>query len=161
MRWRLDFSGGTRMTTFTSRPAQGIRQDPLTVARTALGEVAGAASADSLAWSLSLFGALRQLSKVFEEHAMDSEEADGVLPEMLSLKPHLDRRVRTLKADHDRIRARLHEAMGAVQEQVCSPEIDVAKLSLLAGAVVQEVRRHESRGNDLLYEALHRVDGFD
>jgi hypothetical protein len=150
----------TGMTTSLDRP-ETIRRDPLTAARTALGEAAMAAAEDTLAWSMSLFTALRKLSKVFEEHVNESEADDGVLPEMLSIKPHLGKRVRTLKQDHDQIRQRLRAAMTAVEEQVCSPEIEVEKLRLLAGIVVHDIRRHETRGNDLLYEALNRVDGFD
>jgi hypothetical protein len=148
------------MTTFID-PPQTVRRDPLTVARAALAEATLLDSADKLAWSMNLFTALRKLSKVFEEHVNESESEDGVLPEMLSLKPHLQKRVRNLKADHDRIRRDIREAMAAVEEQVCSPQIGVDKLRLLADAVVVAVRRHESRGNDLVYEALNRVDGFD
>ena len=150
------------MTTSFDRP-QTIRRDPLTVARASLGETAAGVPAptDNLAWSMNLFTALRKLSKVFEEHVSLSEGTDGVLPEMLSIKPHLQKRVRNLKLDHDRIRLRIREAMAAVEEAVCSPEIDVEKLRLLAGGVVHEVRRHESRGNDLVYETFNRVDGFD
>jgi hypothetical protein len=151
------------MTLSTDRPTATIRRDPLTVARASLGEAAAGVPAPSgnLAWSMNLFTALRKLSKVFEEHVSLSEAEDGVLPEMLTIKPHLQKRVRTLKADHDSIRASIRDAMSAVEAAVCSPEIDVEKLRLLAGGVVHEVRRHESRGNDLLYEALNRVDGFD
>jgi hypothetical protein len=148
------------MTTFID-PPQTARRDPLTVARTALGEATLLDSADKLAWSMNLFTALRKLSKVFEEHVSESESDDGVLPEVLAIKPHLQKRVRVLKADHDRIRQSIRAAMAAVEEQVCSPQIAVDQLRLLAGAVVNEVRRHESRGNDLVYEALNRVDGFD
>ncbi len=148
------------MTTFIDRP-QTSRRDPLTVARASLGEAAMLDSADNLAWSMNLFTALRKLSKVFEEHVSESEGTDGVLPEMLSIKPHLQKRVRTLKVDHDRIRLSIREAMAAVEEQVCSPQIELEKLRLLAGGVVHEVRRHESKGNDLVYEVFNRVDGFD
>jgi hypothetical protein len=149
------------MTTSFDRPAQTIRRDPLTVARTALGEAAAGAVMENVAWSINLFTALRKLSKVFEEHVNLWEGTDGVLPEMLSIKPHLQKRVRNLKQDHESIRTRIREAMAAVEEAVCLPEIDVEKLRSLAGGVVREVRRHESKGNDLLYEALNRVDGFD
>jgi hypothetical protein len=149
------------MTTSFGQPAQTFRRDPLTVARTALGEAAAGVPTENVAWSMNLFTALRKLSKVFEEHVSLSEGADGVLPEMLSIKPHLQKRVRTLKQDHESIRSRIREAMAAAEEAVCLPEIDVERLRALAGGVVHEVRRHESKGNDLLYEALNRVDGFD
>jgi hypothetical protein len=140
---------------------QTIRRDPLTVARASLGEAATLDSSDNLAWSMNLFTALRKLSKVFEEHVSESEGSGGVLPEMLAIKPYLQKRVRTLKADHDRIRQSIREAMASVEEQVCLPEIEVEKLRLLAGGVVHQVRRHESKGNDLVYETFNRVDGFD
>ena len=149
------------MTTSIDGRTQTIRRDPLTVARTSLGEAIALDSANALAWSMNLFGALRKLSKVFEEHVGESEGTDGVLPEMLAIKPHLQKRVRTLKQDHERIRLAIREAIATVEEQVCSPSIDVDRLRLLAGGVVHAVRRHESKGNDLVYEALNRVDGFD
>jgi hypothetical protein len=149
------------MTTSTDGRTQTIRRDPLTAARASLGEAVALESANALGWSMNLFGALRKLSKVFEEHVGESEGSDGVLPEMLAIKPHLQKRVRNLKQDHERIRLAIREAMAAVEEQVCSPTIDVASLRRLSGGVVHEVRRHESKGNDLVYEALNRVDGFD
>jgi hypothetical protein len=149
------------MTTSTDSRTQAIRRDPLTVARASLGEAVALDSANALGWSMNLFSALRKLSKVFEEHVSESERSDGVLPEMLAIKPHLGKRVQTLKQDHERIRLAIRQAMAAVEEQVCSPSIDVAGLRHLAGSVVHEVRRHESKGNDLVYEALNRVDGFD
>lgn len=149
------------MTTFVDPPQTVRRRDPLTVARAALADATLRDSTNNLAWSMNLFTALRKLSKVFEEHVSESESDDGVLPEMLSLKPHLQKRVRNLKADHDRIRQDIRGAMAAVEEQVCSPQIAVDLLQQLAGGVVNAVRRHESRGNDLVYEALNRVDGFD
>jgi hypothetical protein len=149
------------MTTSIERPADVIRRDPLSTARESLAEAAALDSANALSWSMNLFGALRKLSKVFEEHVSESESTGGVLPEMLTIKPHLQKRVRTLKQDHEHIRLAIREAMAAVEEQVCSPAIDRNQLRHLAGGVVREVRRHETKGNDLVYEALLRVDGFD
>jgi hypothetical protein len=143
------------------QPAQDVRRDPLTAARASLGQTIAMSPADSRAWSFSLFAALRKLGKVFDEHVEDSESEEGILPEMLVLKPHFEKRVRTLKQEHERIRLRIREAMAAVEEQVCSPRVDVQKLRLLAGSVVHDVRRHEARGNDLVYETLNRVDGID
>ena len=138
-----------------------MRRDPLTSARSSLREASATAAASDLAWSMNLFTALRKLSKVFEEHVSDSESESGTLPEVLAMKPHLQKRVKTLTADHDRIRLRIREVMAVVEEQVCLPEIGVEKLRQLAAGVVSEVRRHESRGYDLVHEAFNRVDGFD
>ena len=149
------------MTTSIDRPASTLRRDPLTAARASLGEAVALDPTNALGWSMNLFGALRKLSKVFEEHVGESESSDGLLPEMLAIKPHLQKRVRNLKQDHERIRLAIRQAMAAVEEQVCSPTIDVDSLRHLCGGVVHEVRRHESKGNDLVYEALNRVDGFD
>jgi hypothetical protein len=149
------------MTASFDRPAPTIRRDPLTSARASLHEASAAAAVNNLVWSMNLFTALRKLAKVFEEHVSDSESDSGMLSEVLSLKPHLQKRVRTLKEDHDRIRPRLREVMAAVEEQVYLPEIDAEMLRGLTGAVVSEVRRHESKGYDLVHEAFNRVDGFD
>ena len=149
------------MTTSFDRPAQTIRRDPLTSARVSLREASTAAAVGDLTWSMSLFTALRKLSKVFEEHVSDSESDSGTLPEVLLMKPHLQKRVRTLKLEHDRIRLRIREVMAVVEEQVCAPVIDIEKLRQVAGGVVSEVRKHESKGYDLVHEAFNRVDGFD
>jgi signal transduction histidine kinase len=147
------------MTTSIDHQAQAIRWDALTRVRASLDAVVEAPVVNDLSWTMELFTAARKLGKVFDEHVNESE-AD-LLPEVLALKPHLQRRVRVLREEHERLRQQIRDLLAAAETEACSPEIDVTRLRRLSGAVAGELRRHESRGINLVYEAFNRVDGFD
>jgi hypothetical protein len=148
------------MTTLIDRQTRTIPRDGLRLARRAVDDAITAPSADNLMWSMTLLTALRKLNKVFEKHVSDAEGDEGSLIEVLAMKPHLQRRVRRMRQDHELIRVHLREVIAAAEQQMRTSIIHVESLRQSAGNLVDEVRLHQARGVDLVYEAFHRVDGF-
>ena len=148
------------MTTVYSRPTPGIRRDALRSARRSLDDAITAPAADSVAWAADLLAELRKLARVFEKHVRDSEGDEGSLPEVLALKPHLRSRVGMVMDDHALIQRHIDDVVALTDQQLNSRAVWVDSLRLNAAALVDEVRSHQARGTDLVYEAFNRVDGF-
>jgi hypothetical protein len=148
------------MTTVYSKPSVGIRRDALRAARRSLDDAITAPSTDSLTWATNLLTELRKLDRVFDRHIRESESNEGSLPEVLALKPHLQSRVGMVMDDHALIQRHVEDVIGLTERQVNSRGVWVESLRLNAAALVDEVRAHQAKGIDLVYEAFHRVDGF-
>jgi hypothetical protein len=148
------------MTTVYSRPVVSIRRDALRAARRSLDDAITAPAADAAAWATNLLTELRKLARVFEKHVRETESAEGSLPEVLALKPHLQSRVGMVMNDHDLIQRHIDDVVGLTDQQLSSRAVWVESLRLNAAALVDEVRSHQAKGTDLVYEAFNRVDGF-
>jgi hypothetical protein len=148
------------MTTVYSRPAASIRRDALRSARRSLDDAITAPAADSVSWAANLLTELRKLDRVFDKHIRDSESEEGSLPEVLALKPHLQPRVGMVMDDHGLIQRHIEDVIGLAEQQLSSRAVWVESLRLNVAALVDEVRSHQAKGTDLVYEAFHRVDGF-
>jgi hypothetical protein len=148
------------MTTMFARPAVSIRRDALRAARRSLDDAICAPAADSLAWAANLLAELRKLARVFEKHVRESESDEGSLPEVLALKPHLQSRVGMIMDDHGLIQRHIDDVVALVEQQLSSHAVWVDSLRLNAAGLVDEVRSHQAKGTDLVYEAFNRVDGF-
>ena len=153
------------MTTVYSRPTAPtitppVQRDALRAARRSLDDAITAPAADTQAWATQLLAELRKLARVFEKHVRDSESNEGSLPEVLALKPHLQARVGMMMNDHMLLQRHIDEVIGLTEQQINSRAVWVESLRLNAGALVDEVRSHQAKGIDLVYEAFNRVDGF-
>jgi hypothetical protein len=153
------------MTTVYSRPTAPttttpLRRDALRAARRSLDDAITAPAADCEAWASNLLAELRKMARVFEKHVRESEGDDGSLPEVLALKPHLQSRVGMMMNDHMLLQRHIEEVIGLTDQQLGSRAVWVESLRLNAGALVDEVRSHQAKGIDLVYEAFNRVDGF-
>lgn len=148
------------MTTVYSRPPAGFRRDALRSARRALDDAITSPATDAVAWAAKLLAELRKLDRVFEKHVRESEGDEGSLPEVLALKPHLQSRVGMVMDDHALIRRHIDDVIGLAEQQLASRAVWVEALRLNAGALADEVRSHQAKGTDLVYEAFNRVDGF-
>jgi hypothetical protein len=148
------------MTTVYSRPSESIPRDALRHARRALDDAITAPATDANAWAISLLGELRKLARVFDKHVRESESEEGSLPEVLALKPHLQSRVGMVMDDHGLIRRHIEDVIALAEQQIRSRGVWVDALRLNAGALSDEVRSHQAKGTDLVYEAFNRVDGF-
>ena len=148
------------MTTVYEKPAITFRRDPLRAARRSLDDAITSPSADALDWASNLLTELRKLARVFDKHIRDSESNDGSLPEVLALKPHLQSRVGMVMNDHSLIQRHIDDVIDDAQHQLGIDAVRVDSLRLMVGSLVDEVRAHQAKGIDLVYEAFHRVDGF-
>jgi len=148
------------MTTVYSRPIVSIRRDALRSARRSLDDAITAPAADSAYWAANLLAELRKLARVFEKHVRESEGNEGSLPEVLALKPHLQSRVSMVMDDHGLIQRHIDEVISLTERQLETRGVWTESLRLNAAALVDEVRSHQAKGTDLVYEAFHRVDGF-
>jgi hypothetical protein len=148
------------MTTVYSRPAISMRRDALRSARRALDDAITAPAADANGWAANLLTELRQLGRIFEKHVHESEGDDGSLPEVLALKPHLQSRVGMVMDDHGLIQRHIDEVVALTAQQLRTRGVWVDSLRFNAGALADEVRSHQAKGTDLVYEAFNRVDGF-
>jgi hypothetical protein len=148
------------MTTVYSRPVVGIRRDALRSARRSLDDAITAPAADAVSWAANLLTELRKLARIFEKHVRETESDEGSLPEVLALKPHLQSRVGMVMNDHDLIQRHIDDVVGLTEQQLGSRAVWVESLRLNAAALVDEVRSHQAKGTDLVYEAFNRVDGF-
>jgi hypothetical protein len=148
------------MTTVYERPAVSFRRDALRSARRSLDDAITAPASDSLTWGANLLAELRKLARVFEKHVRESESEEGSLPEVLALKPHLQSRVGMVMDDHGLIQRHIEDVVELAERQLSTRAVWVDSLRLNAGGLVDEVRSHQAKGIDLVYEAFHRVDGF-
>ena len=148
------------MTTVYATPTVTIRRDALRSARRSLDDAITAPAAESSAWAASLLAELRKLARVFEKHVRESESEEGSLPEVLALKPHLQSRVGMVMDDHGLIQRHIDDVIALTEQQLATRAIWVESLRLNAGGLVDEVRSHQAKGTDLVYEAFNRVDGF-
>jgi len=148
------------MTTVYEKPGISFRRDALRAARRSLDDAITAPSADGLDWAANLLTELRKLSRVFEKHIRESESNEGSLPEVLALKPHLQSRVGMVMDDHGLIQRHIDGVIEDTERQLSAGAVWVDSLRLTVGGLVDEVRAHQAKGIDLVYEAFHRVDGF-
>jgi hypothetical protein len=148
------------MTSVYSGPTISIRRDALRSARRSLDDAITAPAADAAFWATNLLAELRKLARVFEMHVRETESDEGSLPEVLALKPHLHSRVGMVMNDHCLIQRHIDDVVGLTDQQLGSRAVWVESLRINAAALVDEVRSHQAKGTDLVYEAFNRVDGF-
>jgi hypothetical protein len=148
------------MTTVYEKPGITFRRDGLRTARRSLDDAITSPSVDTLDWAANLLTELRKLDRVFDKHIRESESNEGSLPEVLALKPHLQSRVGMVMNDHALIQRHIDDVIEDAEHQLGTAAVRVDSLRLTVGSLVDEVRAHQAKGIDLVYEAFHRVDGF-
>jgi len=137
-----------------------IRRDALRAARRSLDDAIVAPAIDNHTWATNLLAELRKLSRAFAKHVRESEGDDGSLPEVLALKPHLQHRVGMVMDDHSLILRHIEDVVSMTEQQLSSRSVWVESIRLNAGGLADEIRLHQAKGTDLVYEAFNRVDGF-
>jgi hypothetical protein len=137
-----------------------IRRDALRAARRSLDDAIVAPAIDNHTWATNILVELRKLSRAFAKHVRESEGDDGSLPEVLALKPHLQHRVGMVMDDHGLILRHIEEVISMTEQQISSRSVWVESIRLNAGGLADEIRLHQARGTDLVYEAFNRTDGF-
>jgi hypothetical protein len=137
-----------------------IRRDGLRAARRSLDDAIVAPATDNHTWATNLLVELRKLARAFTKHVRESEGDDGSLPEVLALKPHLQHRVGMVMDDHSLILRHINDVISMVEQQLSSRTVWAESLRLNAGGLADEIRSHQAKGTDLVYEAFNRIDGF-
>lgn len=138
------------------RPEQ---HDALRRARHTLDDAITSPSGDAVIWANGVLRAVRKLGRVYQKHVSEAEGPEGGLTEVLSLKPHMQRRVTQIKREHETLRAEIAQISEALTAQIAAELVDKGALRQRATQLDDALRLHQSKGVDLLYEAYHRVDG--
>ena len=141
-------------TTATQHDVEALRRhraellESLRAVETAL---AAPAVGDVSRWAQRVSVALIELESDFREHVQLTEGADGLYRSLLEVAPRLSNVVRTLTADHGRIRA----AIGQLVATTGGPVVvaDVARLRHAGTTLLARMSRHRQRGADLVFEA--------
>ena len=106
---------------------------------------------DVAAWAQRVSVALIELEADFREHVQLTEGTDGLYRNMREVAPRLSNVVRTLTADHARIRT----AVGQLVTTTAGPvgAEDVARVRQVGTSLLGRLSRHRQRGADLVFEA--------
>lgn len=106
---------------------------------------------DVAAWAQRVSVALIELEADFREHVQLTEGTDGLYRTMREVAPRLSNVVRTLTADHARIRT----AVGQLVTTTAGPvgAADVARVRQVGTSLLGRLSRHRQRGADLVFEA--------
>jgi hypothetical protein len=106
---------------------------------------------DVAAWAQRVSVALIELEADFREHVQLTEGTDGLYRNMREVAPRLSNVVRTLTADHARIRT----AVGQLVTTTAGPvgAADVARVRQAGTSLLGRLSRHRQRGADLVFEA--------
>jgi hypothetical protein len=62
--------------------------------------------------------------------------------------------------DHSLILRHINDVISMVEQQLSSRTVWAESLRLNAGGLADEIRSHQAKGTDLVYEAFNRIDGF-
>jgi hypothetical protein len=113
--------------------------------------LAAPAVGDVPAWAQRVSVAVIELDADFREHVELTEGPDGLYRSLLEVAPRLSNVVRTLTADHARIRT----AIGQLVTTTGAPVVatDVARVRQAGNALIARLSRHRQRGADLVFEA--------
>ncbi len=113
--------------------------------------LAAPAVGDVSVWAQRVSVALIELEADFREHVQLTEGPDGLYRSLLEAAPRLSNVVRTLTADHGRIRT----AIGQLVETTGDPVVaaDVARIRQAGTSLLARMSRHRQRGADLVFEA--------
>ena len=113
--------------------------------------LAAPAVGDVSVWAQRVSVALIELEADFREHIQLTEGSDGLYRSLLEAAPRLSNVVRTLTADHGRIRT----AIGQLVETTGDPVVaaDVARIRQAGTTLLARMSRHRQRGADLVFEA--------
>lgn len=113
--------------------------------------MAAPAVGDVNAWAQRVSVALVVLEADFREHVALTEGVDGLYRGLLEVAPRLANVVRTLTADHSRIRTTLARLVAASGEPVVAA--DVKGIRETGTSLLARLSRHRQRGADLVFEA--------
>ncbi len=144
------------MSEIEPRPSQ---YDALRRARFALDDAITAPAADGAAWAGGVLKAVRKLGRVYQKHVAEAESEDGHLTEVLSLKPHMQRRVDQVRREHESLRLEITQFGEMLASLGSDASVKTEDLRERAGKLENALRMHQAKGVDLLYEAHHRVEG--
>ena len=106
---------------------------------------------DVAAWAQRVSVALIELEADFREHVQLTEGADGLYRSMREVAPRLSNVVRTLTADHARIRAAVTQLVTTTAGPVGTA--DTARIRQAGTSLLGRLSRHRQRGADLVFEA--------
>jgi hypothetical protein len=106
---------------------------------------------DVAAWAQRVSVARIEREADFREHVQLTEGTDGLYRNMREVAPRLSNVVRTLTADHARIRT----AVGQLVTTTAGPvgAEDVARVRQAGTSLLGRLSRHRQRGADLVFEA--------
>jgi hypothetical protein len=113
--------------------------------------LAAPAVGDVNAWSQRVSVALVELEADFREHVARTEGADGLYRGLLEVAPRLSNVVRTLTADHSRIRTSIGQLVATTGEPVVAA--DVKAIREAGTSLLARLSRHRQRGADLVFDA--------
>lgn len=100
-------------------------------------------------WREDLHRQLSAMGDALAQHIVTTEDAGGLLDEILEAAPRLAHRVERARADHERITAGVVDA----QEAVRSASVDDVRDRVVS--VLGELIRHRQLGSDLVFEAFN------
>ncbi|MGH3741986.1 MAG: hypothetical protein ACRDT1_11700 [Micromonosporaceae bacterium] len=112
-------------------------------------EQAAAAEASDGLWRRRVSERLIQMRRIFAEHVACTEGASGLYAELLIAAPRLSRGVGGLARDHGVIARH----MDALHGHLTDPLLSVEHLRRWLAVLLEELRQHQRRGVDLVYEA--------
>jgi len=113
--------------------------------------LAAPAVGDVTLWAQRVSVALIELEADFREHVQLTEGADGLYSSLLEVAPRLSNVVRTLTADHGRIRIALGQQVATSGGPVVLA--DVARIRRAGTTLLARMSRHRQRGADLVFDA--------
>jgi hypothetical protein len=113
--------------------------------------LAAPAVGDVAVWAQRVSVALIELEADVREHVQLTEGADGLYRSVLEAAPRLSNVVRTLTADHGRIRTGIAQLVETTTGPVVAA--DVARIRHAGTALLARMSRHRQRGADLVFEA--------
>ena len=113
--------------------------------------LAAPAVGDVSVWAQRVSVALIELEADFREHVQLTEGADGLYRSLLEAAPRLSNVVRTLTADHGRIRTAIGQLVETTGGSVVAA--DVARIRQAGTSLLARMSRHRQRGADLVFEA--------
>ena len=113
--------------------------------------LAAPAVGDVSVWAQRVSVALIELEADFREHVQLTEGSDGLYRSLLEAAPRLSNVVRTLTADHGRIRTAIGQLVETTGGSVVAA--DVARIRRAGTTLLARMSRHRQRGADLVFEA--------
>jgi len=113
--------------------------------------LAAPAVGDVSVWAQRVSVALIELEADFREHIQLTEGSDGLYRSLLEAAPRLSNVVRTLTADHGRIRTAIGQLVETTGGSVVAA--DVARIRRAGTTLLARMSRHRQRGADLVFEA--------
>ena len=105
-------------------------------------------------WALRVAEAMQGLSKAFDDHRVDAEADEGLLPQLRRDAPRLSTTIAAVEAEHVTIAAGIDAAAQLISS--CGGDCgsdEVAMIRESSVDVLRSISLHRQRGADLLYDA--------